>query len=325
MIALLALAVLAPTEMRLPAGGMCPDAVRQGSAVHVVYGDGKDGWYTRYGLNSQVRINSDPGSVHAMGERGPKIALGDQAICAAWQGDYRKGPVVSFTRSTDGGRTFEPQRNLIQGRTPGLDHVGIAAEGKEVVVFWLDGRGGQDSDAPVTSTIWYSLSTDSGKSFGPNQQITASPKVRACACCSMAATIEGGQLKIYYRSGVQNVRDIWMVRGDPTGNAWKNQAISSTGWVFPGCPMDGPRIAGGSVVFTINGTCYLKSPNKAAVRLGSGKYPGVCETANGIFTTVQGDAGISWAIDGRPAANMLSGSNGRAAVVNTGSGPLLIR
>jgi hypothetical protein len=295
MVALLALAILAPTEVRLPAGALCPDAKffagDFGGGSAVVYGDGKDCWLTDEGSKTRVRVNSEPGTVHAGGERGPKVA-GTRQMVVAWQGDYRQGPKVWFTRMIDG--KFEPQKNLVQGETPGLDHVAIADAGNNVVVCWLDGRGGQDPESPVTSTIWFTLSMDGGKTFGPNRQIKADQKIRACACCSFAVAFTGTDLRIVYRSGINNVRDIWMIEGNPVMDRWKARPVSNSGWVYKGCPMDGPRFSGDSIVYTIYGTCYLQTMGKPATVLGQGKYPNVCQTANGLMTTYQRDGKVYW-------------------------------
>jgi hypothetical protein len=295
----LAAFILAPSEMRLPSGAMCPDAMVSGGQVHVLYGDGKDGWYTRFGLDSRVRVNSEEGTVHAMGERGPKIALGDGSVFAAWQGDYRKGPAVWFARTTDG-KTFEAQRNLIQGQTPGLDEVAIAANGKDVAVFWLDGRGGPDSEAPTTSTIWFSLSTDGGKTFGPNTKVVSDNNVRACACCTFKVDMQkDGWATIIYRSGIGNVRDIWKLQGNVPKNQWQSQRLTTSNWVFAGCPMDGPRCDGPSLVYSVEGKCYLSRGSGEPVLLGTGKYANVA----GDLATWQEGSTLHW-------RNLKSGESG---------------
>src|SRR4051812_42510469 len=99
MIALFALAILAPMDVRLPVGALCPDAKSFtgdfGGSNAVVYGDGKDCWLTQTGTSMRIKVNSEPGTVHAGGERGPKLA-GGKSMFVAWQGDYRQGPKVWF-------------------------------------------------------------------------------------------------------------------------------------------------------------------------------------------------------------------------------------
>jgi hypothetical protein len=315
MIPLLAAVLIAPKEMKLPAGAMCPDAAVVGSKLEVVYGDGSDAWLTAYGTDGRIRVNSVPGHVHAMGERGPKIAAAGKGLYFAWQGDYRQGPCAWFTRSIDGGKSFEPERNLIDGKTAGLDHVGLAASGDDVIVFWLDARGGQDSEAPVTSTIWYSLSTDGGKTFSTNRQIQADRKLRACACCSMSATMNGTNVRLVYRSGIANVRDIFVAEGDAAANQWSIRPVSKSGWVFEGCPMDGPRQSASTVVYSLDGSCYANS-----VKLGEGKYPGIA----GNIATWQRGSELFWqSLAPRESGKIAVGPN-RACVAMLPDGTTLI-
>ena len=301
---------------------MCPDGAFVtgdfGGVQAIVYGDGEDAWLAGAEGGLRIRVNSQAGTVHAAGERGPKIA-GQRPLYVAWQGDYRQGPKVWFTRMDSDGK-FEPQRNLIQGETPGLDEVAIAANGGRVVVLWLDGRGGPDADAPVTSTIWFTVSQDGGKTFGPNKEIKADQKIRACACCSLAASFVEDRLRIVYRSGIKNVRDIWILEGDPVANRWKVQPVSRTGWVFEGCPMDGPRLSGDNVVYTINGVCYMQALGKKPVSLGEGKYPNVL----GDLVSVQKGNTITWTSLRTKQTGSVEGNGSRASLVQTMNGPAVV-
>ncbi len=239
MVAVLAAILIAPLEMKLPEGSLCPDAVNVNGIVHVAYQQNQNGWYTRYGSQDRVRINSTGGTVQAGGERGPKIAVSGDNVFAVWQGDYRLGPKVWFSRSADGGKTFETQRNLVDGKTPGLDEITVAAAGDLVAVFWLDGRTPEDAESPVTSGIWYSLSRDRGKTFGANQQIYTPEKVRVCSCCSLSVHMSSNEsADIAYRSGIKNVRETYLLTGNIGTNSFRSRKVSTGYWVLGGCPMD---------------------------------------------------------------------------------------
>lgn len=313
--------------MRLPDRAICPSAIGDAGTVHVAYGDGKDAWYTRYGQTARSRINSNEGTVHSAAERGPRIALADGTICVAWQGDYRQGPHVWFARSVDGGRSFEQQKDLIKGTTPGLDEVAITASGPLVAVFWLDGRGGQDEAAPVTSTIWYSFSADSGETFGPNLQVQAQEKLRACACCSLDAMLmQSGIVRIAYRSGIGNIRDLWTVTGRPGQSKWDLTRISNENWKFQGCPMDGPRMSGDAIVYSISGKSYYKSsPTATQILLGQGNYAGLCRTAGDDLAVWQEDGSLNWRFMKSGASGQLPTGSSRACVtIGPGGVPVIV-
>ncbi len=312
---LAACSAIAVIELRVPMGGLCPDAVFDHGAVSFVYGDGKDGWYRGSGSKAPVRINSIPGTVIAGGERGPKIAaLGDRTF-AVWQGDYRQGPHVWVSRGDAKG--FETQRDLLDAKTPGIDQVAVASQANKVVVLWLDGRGGQDADNPVTSTIWYALSRDAGATFGPNREIMALPRLRACACCSFAARFgSDGRLEVTYRGGCFNVRDIWRAVGTPESDEWKVAQLTHTGWKFEGCPMDGPRAAGSHFAYSINGQCYADG----AV-LGAGKYANV--SSSGIATWQDGNR-MFWKNLDTGHRGSFDGVAARVAVIVRSDGTVVI-
>jgi len=74
MLAPLALASLAPLEMRLPTSAHSPDAINSGGAIHVVHEENQNGWCTRHGSTGRVMINSQQGTVQA-GPEGQSLVV----------------------------------------------------------------------------------------------------------------------------------------------------------------------------------------------------------------------------------------------------------
>ncbi|MFI5387855.1 MAG: hypothetical protein ACHQ50_17245 [Fimbriimonadales bacterium] len=327
MLALLAITVLAPIEMKLPIGAQSPDSVNVGGAVHVVYEESQNGWYTRYGGQDRVRINSALGSVQAGGERGPKIAVSGDRVYAAWQSDYRLGPKAWFSRSIDGGQTFEAQRNLIDGKTPGIDEVTVASAGDLVAVFWLDGRTGPDPESPVTSGIWYTLSRDGGRTFGTNQQLFTADKTRACSCCSFDVKMSSDETAtIAYRSGIRNVREVYLLTGNVGTNTWSSKKVSTTNWVLAACPMDGPRRVDGATAYEIDGKVYVKEDSSLEpTLLGRGKYPSVLETPANVFAIWQDGGNLSWRwLKGGQSGKLPTGLSRAALAADPDGQPLIV-
>src|SRR5262249_39601803 len=118
--------------IRAPQGGIQPQAaIDRAGVIHLVYfrGDpaGGDLYYVRREPNARdfsaaIRVNSQPGSAVAIGTiRGAQLALGRGGrVHVAWNGSQRARPLNHFgstpmlyARSTEDGRAFEDQRNLM--------------------------------------------------------------------------------------------------------------------------------------------------------------------------------------------------------------------
>src|SRR5262249_53301564 len=129
-------------QMRVPGGGLQPQAVVAGETVHVVYfaGEPQAGdvfWVRAKGASGTfgdpVRVNSLPGTATAVGTiRGPHLALGRGGrLHVTWIGAGRAEPTpLWYARLDDAGESFEPQRNLITQHF-GLDAgASVAADGQ---------------------------------------------------------------------------------------------------------------------------------------------------------------------------------------------------
>lgn len=193
-----------------------------------------------------VRVNTLPGSVVAGGERGPKIAWAANTVHVAWMDTEGGRPRVAYARSANGAKSFETARNLLSSPV-GIDMVTVAARNKHVAVLWLDGRGGGDPATPATSPIYLCESKDGGNTFGPNQRIGTPFSGTACACCTMSASFDAdGTLSIAFRTGFNNVRDIWLLQREDGEQAFSTTRVSDDQWSLKTCPMDGPRWSSGA-------------------------------------------------------------------------------
>src|SRR5262249_37896460 len=186
------------TAVRVPDSGIVPDVALDGrGTLHLVYGKGMDAWYAQsrdYGrtFSAPVRLKTRPEQVTVGGERGPKLARGtDRVMQVVWQGHYQKDGGIWVTRSVDGGKTFAPERNVLD-KTVGIDEPTIAADMEgNVFVVWLDGRLPQTPDNKVASPIFMARSTDNGATFGANEALKIDFPGRACSCCMIWARIVG--------------------------------------------------------------------------------------------------------------------------------------
>lgn len=257
--------------LRAPEGGIQPHAaVDAAGTLHLVFlrGDpnASDVFYSRRDAGAKAfttaaRVNSQPGSAVAVGNiRGPRIAMGrDGRIHVAWNGSSTaqpRGPLdpslpansphngtpLLYTRSTDAGATFEPQRNVMT-RTFALDGGGaIAADhAGQVHVTWHGATTG-DSTRESARRPWLATSTDDGATFAPERPAFDAP-LGACACCSTTAFADpAGPLAIFYRIAKDDSqRGMFLLHSDDRAQKFTGTPIHE--WELKACPMTSSAIA----------------------------------------------------------------------------------
>jgi hypothetical protein len=243
---------------RVPHDGIQPQvAVGQDGTVHLIYFRGEpaagDVFYCRRGakdpeFSQPIRVNTEPGSVIATGTiRGAQLALGyDDRPHVAWNGSNRaqpRGPneetPLLYTRLSDDGSQFEPQRNLIQAAY-GLDGGAcIAADAAgRVFVAWHAGEGRSEEERRVYMT----QSSDNGRTFSPERVIDMD-RVGACGCCGMRGTVgPDGDVRFLYRAAREGVnRDMYLLTSTDGGETFSSRKLDE--WELEVCPMSSEAFA----------------------------------------------------------------------------------
>ena len=196
-------------------------------------------------FSEPVRVDAGSPSDTAMSLgtiRGPQVACGTAGkVHVAWNGNTPsgadgRGTPLWYSRSTDGGRTWEPARNLL-GTTRHLDGgAAVAADGSgRVVVAWHAAR----PDGPATEArraVFLAVSRDDGAHFEPPVRADADD-LGACGCCGLAAGFTPtGSLRVLYRSAATAMdRDIRLLEGDPGAVPWTARRLEA--WRIGQCPM----------------------------------------------------------------------------------------
>jgi BNR repeat-like domain len=92
----------------------------------------------------------------------PTIAAAGTNVYAAWHAQQNGAFYIFFTRSTDGGASWDPARKIsTSGRSA---HPALAADGTTVHLFF--------HDTTTSTEILYARSTDRGATFAPQMQLT---------------------------------------------------------------------------------------------------------------------------------------------------------
>ena len=315
-------------RISVPANGIQPRALTAADGtLHLVWFSGSDKggdvWHaTRLGgskFGEPVRVNSVPGTAVAVGTiRGAQAALGkDGYVHVVWNGAWkRKGdrPPLYYTRSADGGKSFEPQRAMSGDWI--MDGGGaVAADTKgNVHVFYHGGKG--DGGGEAARRVMIRSSSDDGKDFGA-ERIISPDGLGVCGCCAMQAiATNDGSVAALYRTasdGGQN-RDIAALISHDGGKTFASKVMDR--WKISACPMssmslvfhDGKVVAawereGQISLGPLEGDLRLSPGGKSAQR----KHPVLA--VNGGDLLVAWTEGTGWQKGGTMSWQILGGSN----------------
>ena len=237
--------------IQAPTGSLVPDVVMDNSDVlHMVYCLNENAYYIKSTDNgatftSPVKVNSSGTVEYKMGERGPKLAVGiDGVIHVVWMDHWESGVSVyaRYTRSLDGGVTFEPLKAV--SATTGVDGVTVAADGNNhVVVFWHTMVPPQ-SQIPDATWLHLARSVNNGVNFNTdtNVVITNHSGLSCSMCMTRARFGTGDNVYLAFRSAENNIRDFYVLKGMATGNSFTAIRVNNDNWNIDFCPMVGPEL-----------------------------------------------------------------------------------
>ena len=255
--------------IRVPHGGIQPEAVLDGTSLHLLYykGDPKAGdlFYvksTDFGAtwSEPLRVNSESSTALAIGTiRGGQLAIGRSGrVHVAWNGSStaesegpvnpeagKRGAPMLYSRLNDAGTAFEPARSLMR-RTFGLDGGGAIAADRsgDVYVAWH----GKARGAPAGEAgreVWLTVSRDDGRTFATEEpawnQLTG-----ACGCCGMGMFADSkGVIRVLYRSATEDVhRDIYLLTSADHAHRFNGRKLHA--WDINACPMSSMSLAEGA-------------------------------------------------------------------------------
>ena len=248
-----------------------PSATALGPFVAVAWGaqpaDGKPDVFVAVSGDSgqtfgpAVRVNDIEGEARLGGELPPRVALvartGDAApeIVVAY-GSKTTGTAIKVSRSTDGGRTFSPARELQKPGAAGdrgwhamtIDRAGAAH------VMWLDHRG-IATDKPGSHVLHEAAAMDgatmalrSGLYYAQDAAGSHERELLngVCYCCkvAMVAGVDGSIVSAWRHVYAGNLRDIAFTISRDGGRTFAApQRLSDDRWQLAGCPDDGPALA----------------------------------------------------------------------------------
>ncbi len=231
----------------------------------VVHGYFRSRQSRRWGdvFGAPVQVNSIDGNARVSGEEPPRVALvprrnADPEVVVVWTAKTGADWRLLSTRSTDGGRTFAPGRDVpgsAGAGSRGWESVAVDDRGR-VTVLWLDHRAmatqtathqhaaGNAATAPKPGpTERAGLSALYFASLDGTKASTLATSV--CYCCKTSIAVSGdlvfGVWRHVFSTGH---RDIAFTMSRDRGQHFAPLArVSADNWKLDGCPDNGPALA----------------------------------------------------------------------------------
>lgn len=243
-----------------------------------------------------VQVTEQPEAIETNGENRPKLIVDPdgQHVYVSWtlktEGQHTGD--IRFTRSTDGGRHFEPVRTINDDgllTSHRFDSM-LLTESGLLYLTWLDKReleyAAERGESYRGSAVFYSYSADQGASFSANRRIAD----HSCECCRIAVAPHGddGMALLWRHVFDQNTRDhaISTVNRYHVGDMVR---ASHDDWHIDACPHHGPSM----VVSTVETSYHISW--FSAGNINRGIYYGFHSLEDGKTTRVR-------QVDGRPGA-----------------------
>jgi hypothetical protein len=194
------------------------------------------------------RVPPKSGTAVAGRQVGPRLAiLPNGNIVVAWvDRQHDAAGDIYVATSKDGGKTFSsPKRvNDDSSRGTGQEYHDIVTTPKgDLAVVWLDERDASNNEANQKQ-LYLAISRDGGASFSDNKRLTDSPE-GVCPCCRPGIVASpDGSLHVIYRDRVGEKLFVRVLSRQANQDHFSTTTLSD-GWIFPGCPVNGPAIAAG--------------------------------------------------------------------------------
>ncbi len=202
-------------------------------------------------FSAPVRINSKPGELWGFATSRPRVAVSKSGIIHVFYHGNRRAPSAPrqavdarYTRSLDGGKTFETARTLnTEGK--GMDDgeldeahcfgtMGVAPNG-DVHAYWIDTR--HMKSAEDNGAIYGVVSRNEGKTFAAEKLIAQS---EACPCCQLnVAFTPDSKVYLSLRSvGADGSRNAALKLSVDRGQTFgPSVAVSDKKWKINACPL----------------------------------------------------------------------------------------
>ncbi len=227
------------------------------AATNLFFARSTDGGKT---YSAPVAVNPTPGEVWGFTVSKPRIEVGHNGTIHVFYPANDVSPtngkpyaVARYTRSTDGGRSFEPPKRLNTMATSDASHLvhgglthgsvfgtlAVDAAGS-VYAMWIDTRDmAKEGDS---GKVFMAISRDDGRSFARDTEVFPAD---VCPCCQITAYVDDAQrLFVGSRQVDGKYRDSTIAMSTDGGRSFApRQRIVGKRWEIDGCPLKPTSVA----------------------------------------------------------------------------------
>ncbi len=210
--------------------------------------------------SSPVRVNRQAGAVWGFAVSKPRVAVGQSGTIHIFFPGNEKSPATGFdvvtaryTRSTDGGKTFEPARTL-HGASD-VDQREMLGEGLAATYSFGTMNLGPDGAVyaawqDVTemagmndgANVYIAVSRDDGKTFGAERRVIGGGAV--CPCCQLTLAFGAEEAFLGYRRLYADGRDSTVARSRDGSASFESEArLPFAKWKIDACPLKPTELA----------------------------------------------------------------------------------
>lgn len=216
----------------------------QDEHVYVSYSDNLGKTYA-----DSVAVNPIPEDAEHNGENRPKILVdNDGTLYISWtlKTSPRFTGEIRFSRSTDGGLSFETPRTINDDKlfTGHRFESLFLNEAGQLFLTWIDKRDLEAhiaQDKPYSgAAVYYAVSKDQGRTFSENFRVAN----HSCECCRIAIAPRGPEnIAILWRQIFgETTRDHAIAVLTPDGQTLETHRASYDEWQINACPHHGPTM-----------------------------------------------------------------------------------
>ncbi len=209
-------------------------------------------------VGAPARVNPKAGEATAWRGDPPTVAVAaDGTVYVGWTARIAATGHANdlyLSASRDGGKTFvQPVKVNDDGKkvTHGMHSLATSADNR-VYVVWLDernvimpaadGKGMKMEHMEANREVFFSSSSDGGRTFSPNQRLAK----EACPCCKTAVMAgKDGRVFASWRQVLPGeFRHIALAASEDGGKTFSQPTIvSDDRWMTASCPVSGPSLS----------------------------------------------------------------------------------